>query len=110
VVQNEGKEVLAWTPGSDRPAPIAHGVGKFDGVIALGDGRFVVSSQHDDVLYLLDGTSLRHLFPLPPTPADIGYDARRRRLLVPSLNGNSVQIWELPSVLNLPPLPAPASK
>jgi hypothetical protein len=31
-----------------------------------------------------------------PTPADIGYDAKRKRVLVPIFGGNRVEIWQLP--------------
>ena len=31
-----------------------------------------------------------------PGPADIGYDAKRNRLLIPVLPGNRVEIWQLP--------------
>jgi len=110
VVENEGKEILGWTPGSGEPASLAHGVGKFDGVAALGQGRFLVSSQHDDVVYLFDGSALKHYFPAPPKPADIGYDARRHRLLVPTLDADTVQIWQVPAAMNLPPAPTVASK
>ena len=30
-----------------------------------------------------------------PSPADIGYDARRNRLLIPIFTGNRVEIWQL---------------
>ena len=31
-----------------------------------------------------------------PGAADIGYDARRNRLLVPILPANRVEVWQLP--------------
>jgi hypothetical protein len=31
-----------------------------------------------------------------PSPGDIGYDARRKRVLIPILSGNRVEIWQLP--------------
>ena len=32
-----------------------------------------------------------------PSPADIGYDAKRNRVLIPIFTGNRVEIWQLPS-------------
>ena len=31
-----------------------------------------------------------------PSPADIGYDAKRNRVLIPIFTGNRVEIWQLP--------------
>jgi hypothetical protein len=31
-----------------------------------------------------------------PSPADIGYDAKRKRVLIPIFSGNRVEIWQLP--------------
>jgi len=31
-----------------------------------------------------------------PIPADIGYDAKRNRVLIPIFTGNRVEIWQLP--------------
>jgi hypothetical protein len=30
-----------------------------------------------------------------PSPADIGYDAKRKRVLIPIFTGNRVEIWQL---------------
>src|SRR5437899_12733903 len=31
-----------------------------------------------------------------PSPADIGYDAKRNRVLIPIFTGNRLEIWQLP--------------
>jgi hypothetical protein len=31
-----------------------------------------------------------------PSPADIGYDVKRNRLLIPVLSANRMEIWQLP--------------
>jgi len=31
-----------------------------------------------------------------PSPADIGYDSKRNRVLIPVLSANRVEIWQLP--------------
>ena len=30
-----------------------------------------------------------------PSPADIGYDAKRNRVLIPIFMGNRVEVWQL---------------
>jgi hypothetical protein len=30
-----------------------------------------------------------------PSPADIGYDGKRKRVLIPIFTGNRVEIWQL---------------
>lgn len=61
-----------------------------DGVDFDADGVLYVSSLTDGIIYkIVNGAASvwkEHL----TTPADIGIDRRRRRLLVPSLSGNSV--------------------
>jgi hypothetical protein len=74
------------------------------GLVAMPDGTFVVSSEATGIIYrgYRDG-------PFEPvvsgleSPADMGYDTRRKRLLIPLLTGHSLAIFELSP---LPPLAA----
>jgi hypothetical protein len=68
----------------------------FDGLVLLPGGGLLVSSQHDSTIYRGSGDKLIPLLPSPPRPADIGFDRKRNRLLVPSLQGNWVDVWRLP--------------
>jgi len=94
VVQYGGKAVLAWKPGDRAPSVIAKGVGQFDGVEMIG-GKVVVSSWADSSITRFDSTQGTKIITGVPSPADIGYDAKRNRVLIPILNGNRVEIWQL---------------
>jgi sugar lactone lactonase YvrE len=95
IVQAGGKAVLAWKPGDKTPRVIARGVGGFDGVEMIGD-KIVVSSWTDSSITRFDSTQGTKIITGVPTPADIGYDAKRNRVLIPILTGNRVEVWQLP--------------
>jgi sugar lactone lactonase YvrE len=94
IVQYGGKAVLAWKPGDRAPSVIARGVGGFDGVEMIG-GKVVVSSWTDSSITRFDSTQGTKIITGVPSPADIGYDAKRNRVLIPILTGNRVEIWQL---------------
>jgi hypothetical protein len=94
IVQYGGKAVMAWKPGDRAPSVIARGVGGFDGVEMIG-GKVVVSSWTDSSITRFDSTQGTKIITGVPSPADIGYDAKRNRLLIPILTGNRVEIWQL---------------
>lgn len=94
VVQFGGKAVLAWKPGDRAPKVIARGVGGFDGVEMIG-GKVVVSSWTDSSITRFDSTQGTKIISGIPSPADIGYDAKRNRVLIPVFAGNRVEIWQL---------------
>lgn len=70
---------------------------KNDGVIALPDGSYLVSSWESAALLRVgaDGTVSAAIEPLT-TPADIGHDARRNRVLIPSFQGHTLRVQPLP--------------
>jgi sugar lactone lactonase YvrE len=88
------KSVLAWKPGDRAPRVIAKGAGGFDGVEVVG-GRILVSSWTDSSITRFDSTRGTKIISGVPTPADIGYDAKRNRVLIPIFTGNRVEIWQL---------------
>lgn len=94
VVQFGGKAVMAWKPGDRAPSVIARGVGGFDGVEMIG-GKVVVSSWTDSSITRFDSTQGTKVITGVPSPADIGYDAKRNRVLIPIFTGNRVEIWQL---------------
>jgi sugar lactone lactonase YvrE len=65
--------------------------GKLDGIVALGGGEFLVSSWEGKTVYQgkLGGpwTDLKLDI---ESPADIGYDTKRKQIVVPSFQGNKV--------------------
>ena len=87
----------AFAKSHDRGAAISLGVGagQFDGVEITRDGALWVSSWADSSVYqYVNGQGTRSIKGVP-SPADIGYDARRNRLLIPIFTGNRVEIWQL---------------
>ena len=94
IVQFGGKAIMAWKPGDRAPTVIARGAGAFDGVEIIG-GKIVVSSWADSSITRFDSTQGTKIITGVPSPADIGYDAKRNRLLIPILTGNRVEIWQL---------------
>lgn len=67
---------------------------QLDGLIQLPDGSFVVTSWQGNAIYQLsaDGEVTGRLVTGVPSPAQIGYDAKRSRLLVPVLHQNVLRI------------------
>jgi glucose/arabinose dehydrogenase len=100
--QNYGKDLLRWTPGSE-PQVFGRGKGTWDGLVALPDGTLLASSHHDHAIHIVRNGSIEPLFAPRPTPADIGYDGKRRLLLIPSLDGDWVEAWHLPRMQPAPP-------
>jgi len=75
------------------------------GIVAMSDGTFVLSSESSGAVYrgYRDGPFQPVISNLE-SPADMGYDTRRERLLIPLLTGHALAIFELG------PLPAPRPK
>ena len=88
------KTVLAWKPGDKAPKVIARGAGGFDGVVVVGT-RILVSSWTDSTVSAYESGQEVKVITGVPSPADIGYDAKRNRVLIPIFTGNRVEIWQL---------------
>lgn len=82
-IDEEGMgEVVATLPG-----------GQLDGIIALDDGGFLVSSWETSTVYRVDAAGqVAPVVEDVQSPADIGWDAGRRRVLVPLFMGNRVEM------------------
>lgn len=89
-----GKSVLAWKPGDKAPTAIASGAGSYDGVV-IARGRILVSSWKDSTVSAYETGQAVRLISGVGT-ADIGYDAKRNRLLLPFVDGTRLEIWQLP--------------
>ena len=94
VVPFASQSIFAWSPGDRAPRVIASGPGQFDGVEVLDGGRIIVSSWADSSVHVIANGEVRRLISGVPAPADIGLDARRRRILVPLFMANRVEVWE----------------
>jgi sugar lactone lactonase YvrE len=91
-----GGRVRAWQPGTTAvPAVGTLAAGRFDGVEIL-DGRILVASQSDSSIHTISGGRQEPLFRTPGRPADIGVDRGRRRVAVPYIALDRVDVWELP--------------
>ena len=87
-------EVYALHSSDSTRIILAKGKGRFDGVEALGGGRFLVSCWQDSSVHLFVGGHDRQIVRNLPSPADIGIDTKRWRLAVPAGN-NRVEFWDL---------------
>jgi sugar lactone lactonase YvrE len=94
VVANNGPYVFGWKPGDAAPAVIATGPGGFDGV-ELADGMLYVSSWNDSTVSMYETGKEVRVISGVASPADIGYDAKRHRILIPVFLGNRMEIWQL---------------
>lgn len=95
VVAFGGPSVFAWHSGEATPTVIATGPGTFDGAV-MARGRLLVSSWADSSVSAYESGVEVQVITGVPSPADIGYDARRNRVLVPLFLENKVEIWQLP--------------
>jgi hypothetical protein len=94
VVPFGGPSLFAWKPGDAAPTVIATGPGQFDGV-EIVRGAIWASSWADSSVYRYVNGQGTNLIKGVPSPADIGYDARRNRLLIPIFTQNRFEIWQL---------------
>ncbi|HEX8362856.1 MAG TPA: SMP-30/gluconolactonase/LRE family protein [Longimicrobium sp.] len=86
-----------YTVGADgRRTVLASGLGKFDGVERLADGRLLVTAWSDSSLHVFDGKRggrvIRDLW----QPADLGVDTRRGRVAIPLVLQGRMEVWQLP--------------
>ena len=95
IVSFQGPSIYHWAPGDSAATVIAQGPGMMDGIEALGDGRFVVSTWTDSSLFVLQGDSITTLLRGLPGPADLGFDQERGRIAVPLLTENRLEFVDL---------------
>jgi len=95
IVPFQGTSIYHWAPGDSAPTVVAQGPGMMDGIEALGDGRFVVSTWTDSSLFVLDGDKITKLVGGLPGAADIALDRERGRIAVPLLMDNRVDFVDL---------------
>jgi hypothetical protein len=91
-----GFRVTTWRVGD---APVGFGPritpGRLDGIEPI-DRRLLMASQSDSTIVLMDGGITRPIIKVMGAPADIGVDTKRRRVAVPYIALNRVDIWQLP--------------
>jgi sugar lactone lactonase YvrE len=69
--------------------------GGLDGVVAVGDSLLVTSWQASAIYRGKLGGTFDIALPDQKSPADIGYDTKRGRVIVPHLMQNTVEVYEL---------------
>jgi hypothetical protein len=93
-VSFNGKTMLRIPAGGGAPVTIASlPTGGLDGLVRLPDGSFYVTSWEMKGVYHVTPTGEVHtVLQNIAGPADIGYDTKRGRLLVPDLSGGKIEI------------------
>ena len=90
-------EVFRITGDGSRETVAAAEGGQLDGVEVLPDGTVLISDWATScVVQLTDAGAFECRIPDVEAPADIGYDAARRRVLIPLFNANEVRIVPWP--------------
>jgi hypothetical protein len=86
-----------YTLGSgNQKRTLFRGLGRMDGVESLQDGRYVFTSWSDYSVQLLENGRSTRIVNNVWQPADLGYDSKRNRIMVPTVLQGRVDIWELP--------------
>ena len=96
IVSFLGKGIYGWKPGQTELESLGSGPGQQDGVVALPDGRLVITSWADSSLFVLEKGRSRKVAAGIASPADIDFEEKDSRVAVPQLMENKVQFWELP--------------
>lgn len=91
-------EVYRVAPDGTRTPLLSPRRGQLDGVVRTRGGALLVSDWKRSAAYLITAAAepviaVRNL----PSPADIGYDAKRDRLLVPLMTVNRVEFHPAPT-------------
>ena len=86
----------AWlipTTGGSKTVAATLPAGQLDGVVRQSDGSIIVSSWESNTVYHVTPQGEVHaIMPNMESPADIGLDAKRNRVLIPLFNPNRVEI------------------
>ncbi len=101
-----GSELLVVTFGSDEvykldpkggKTSVTHlPAGGLDGIVVLGGDELLISSWKASAVFRGKvGGKFDVAVPALKAPADIGYDTKRKRLLVPHFTENSVDVFDL---------------
>jgi sugar lactone lactonase YvrE len=73
------------------------GLGRFDGVESLHDGRIVLTSWADSSVQMVQDGKTHRIINDVWQPADLGLDTRRNRLAIPLVLQGRVEIYQLPN-------------
>jgi sugar lactone lactonase YvrE len=90
-----GRSVLSWHPQRGL-SHVASGPGGYDGIERVPGLGVVLASQDGRAVVLLQGDRLVPIIEGVEDMGDLGVDTRRRRLAIPRLDTNLLEIWQLP--------------
>ena len=91
-------EVLRFTPNGEKSVLVPGGDRQLDGIVFDNQGGFLFSSWGESAVYHVDSRGQVHtIMSDVESPADIGYDPKRNRVLVPQFIPNKVLILDLGS-------------
>lgn len=96
IVPFSDRTIFTWKKGDLQPTALTTGPGGYDGIEMIGGGRMLVSSWADSSVHLYSGETHRRVITGKTNPADIGWDSRRNRVLIPLFSDNAVEIWSMP--------------
>ncbi len=96
VVTFSSGEVFRIDAAGKRHGMPAPPKGRFDGFVKTNDGRFLISSWGASAIYVMnEDDTFSVLADSLDSPADLGYDAKRNRVLVPLFRQNKVVFLSL---------------
>jgi sugar lactone lactonase YvrE len=108
VVTYRGAELYRLNKKGEREHVTALPKGGLDGIVRLADGTLLVSSWEASTIFRgRPGGTFEPVLTGLTSPADIGLDTKRNRVLIPSFQTDSVIIQPLPELAPIP-VPAPA--
>jgi sugar lactone lactonase YvrE len=99
IVPFGSKVMFRIKPGSTTGDTLATlPAGGLDGVVRLDANNFLATSWESKTVYHVDAASgaAHPVLPNMESPADIGYDTKRQRVLIPLFTKNVVEIRRLP--------------
>lgn len=94
----DGQRFLTWDAADATIGDAGTGAetgGYYDGIEPI-DENFIVTSQADSTLQLVQDGEGQVFIRTPGQPADIGLDTKRRQVAVPYIALDRVDIWQLP--------------
>jgi hypothetical protein len=99
VVTYGSGEILRFTPDGEESVMVRAGVyPQLDGIVCDNSGGFAFSSWGNSAVYHVDGSGAVHTVAEGiDAPADIGFDPKRNRLMIPLFNENKVLFRDLGS-------------
>lgn len=96
VVPNDGDEIYRLSPYGARTPVARLPAGQLDGLLEMQDGGFLATSWQGRAVYRVSpGGRVSAVASDVTSPAQLGYDAKRRRLLIPLFENDAISLVPL---------------